>query len=396
MAASGLSRETELRLAPEVRLTIARDELVIDAGHGEVRLHASLLEVVQAFQTPTTIDGALASLRTVTALDWMELSADIVRLHHVGVLVSEIPAAPARRSRGFGSARLHVSMLDDAERTGAFVAAIRDVVKPGDVVVDLGTGTGVLAVAAAQAGARHVYAIERSGIAEMAQKTFEANGVSDRVTLLREVSTRVELSERADVMVSEIIGNGGFDEQILTYTRDALARLLVSSPRMVPSSLRLLARPVTVDRDLVLEHTFDPAATSRWSAAYGIDFSALSAERRPEPFEAMVDPDRARSFAALGEAIEIVQVDLARPPAAIEADFELVANRDGCVNAVVVEFEIDLGAERRVVSDPWADHGATSWGIPVWLLPVPLMVVAGDTLTARYRFAGTRASLEIG
>jgi predicted RNA methylase len=56
--------------------------------------------------------------------------------------------------------QLHLAMLDDRNRTAAYLEAIRDGVREGDVVVDIGTGTGVLAAAAAQAGARRVYAIE--------------------------------------------------------------------------------------------------------------------------------------------------------------------------------------------------------------------------------------------
>jgi predicted RNA methylase len=54
-------------------------------------------------------------------------------------------------------------MLRDQRRTKSFLEAVRNVVSPGDVVIDIGTGTGILAAAAAQAGARHVYAVEIGG-----------------------------------------------------------------------------------------------------------------------------------------------------------------------------------------------------------------------------------------
>jgi len=93
----------------------------------------------------------------------------------------------------------HASMLNDRRRTAGYLASIRDIVKPGDVVVDIGTGTGILAIAAVRAGARHVYAIEEARIARVARTLFEANGMTDHITLIRGRSTEVKLPQRADV-----------------------------------------------------------------------------------------------------------------------------------------------------------------------------------------------------
>jgi|SRR5215813_11552852 len=93
----------------------------------------------------------------------------------------------------------HASMLNDRRRTAGYLASIRDVVKPGDVVVDIGTGTGILAIAAVRAGARHVYAIEE---ARVARTLFEATGMTDHMTLIRGRSTEVRLPQRADVLTN--------------------------------------------------------------------------------------------------------------------------------------------------------------------------------------------------
>lgn len=92
---------------------------------------------------------------------------------------------------------------------------MRLAVAPGDVVVDLGTGSGVLVVAAARAGARRVYAVEADTIADGTHAVFEANGVLDRVTPVGSRSTEITLPEPADVLVAELIGNEPLGERVL-------------------------------------------------------------------------------------------------------------------------------------------------------------------------------------
>ncbi len=78
-------------------------------------------------------------------------------------------------------------MLQDAVRTGTYHKAF--ISNPADfrgkVVVDVGTGSGILAFFAAKAGARKVYAIEASGVASQARKLMEANGLADKVEVIK-------------------------------------------------------------------------------------------------------------------------------------------------------------------------------------------------------------------
>ena len=73
-------------------------------------------------------------------------------------------------------------------------------------------------------------AIEASDIAEVAERGFAVNGVRDRVTLLPGWSRQLELPERADLLVAELIGNEPLEEEILQTTLDARRRLLAPEP----------------------------------------------------------------------------------------------------------------------------------------------------------------------
>lgn len=77
-------------------------------------------------------------------------------------------------------------MLEDHKRTGAYHDAILNNRKcfEGKVVLDVGTGSGILAIFAAQAGAKKVYAVEATGMAKYAKKLCDANGVRFVLTQL--------------------------------------------------------------------------------------------------------------------------------------------------------------------------------------------------------------------
>lgn len=138
----------------------------------------------------------------------------------------------------------HRRYLTDAARVGAFERGIAAAVRPGDVVVDLGCGTGILGLLACRAGASRVYAIDESGMAEIAQALAVANGFGDRVTIIREHSLIVTLPERADVVVSDQIGHFGFEAGALKYFADAQRRFLKPGGRLVPRRIALWMAPI--------------------------------------------------------------------------------------------------------------------------------------------------------
>ena len=103
--------------------------------------------------------------------------------------------------------------LIDEERTLAFKSAIENAVRPGDIVVDAGSGTGILAMFAADAGAGKVYALELDeNNTRVLQGIFADNGYGERIEVIQGDATTLTLPENVDVIVCEMIATALIDE----------------------------------------------------------------------------------------------------------------------------------------------------------------------------------------
>ena len=277
---------------------------------------------------------------------------------------------PTRLSDTYTEAELfdfHRSMLVDPSRMQAFTGAIMAVVRPGDVVLDIGAGTGVLSFLAVTAGASRVYAVEQGRVIELARELSERNGFSDRVTFLAGNSSEVELPEPVDVVITETIGNAAVDEGILDSVIDARTRLLRPGGRVVPRRLRLWTAAV--------ESWDDHTVVSDWSAP-SLPFDFGAARARAEEMLWWVDLD---DKSLLSEPALVADIDLETvTDSDLTGGGRLVATRDGVLHGLVCWFDAEVSEDLWVGNAPPAE--APSWSQALLPSPRPVDVSAGQVL----------------
>ncbi len=133
------------------------------------------------------------------------------------------------------------TMIADRIRVEAYCEALRRTVRPGSVVVDIGTGQGVFADLACQLGASRVYAIDSDPIIQVAREIAAANHCADRIEFIEDVSTRVEIPSRADVIFSDMRGVLPLFTQNIPSIVDARRRFLAPGGTLIPKKDTLWA-----------------------------------------------------------------------------------------------------------------------------------------------------------
>jgi hypothetical protein len=324
---------------------------------------------------------------------------------------------------------LHVDMLNDKTRTSSYLESIRRNVQAGDVVLDIGTGTGIYAMAAARAGARHVYAIEAGPIARAAKALFKVNGLSDRITLLRGWSTNLWLPERADVLISEVIGNEPLAEGVVGVTKDALKRLLKPDARLVPSRIRIYGLPVSVPNKEIGKLTFTQETLGNWSSWYGFNFDLLAKATQNSMFDSnfgyFVNPKMMEGWKPLSDAVLFADIDFRTWRGRWISNTQTVKfTASGQLNAMVTFFELyddnetdedvdeDIDVDEAedeaddaddalpfYTSDPDEVDRNNHWLSPVRIFVEPLKAKAGNSFEVNYwyrpetRVAGCKVRL---
>jgi protein arginine N-methyltransferase 1 len=294
-------------------------------------------------------------------------------------------------------------MIADHVRIDRYARALRQAIKPGSVVADIGTGIGFFAVLACKFGARRVYAIEPNDAIQLARDIAASNGCADRIEFIQEMSTKVVLPERADVIISDLRGMLPMFQHHIPSIVDARQRLLAPGGQLIPQRDTLRAAVVEAPE------SYGPYTKPWDERPHGIDLAAggrlaRNAWRsyRAKPEQLLLPP---QSWATL-EYASVTQAD-------VSGEIEWIVERPGTAHGLLVWFDglLAEGAHfSNAPGEPELIYGRTffPWSQPVALEPGDTVWVAlaadlvgenyvwrWDTrIRARGQPEGTRASFQ--
>jgi predicted RNA methylase len=162
--------------------------------------------------------------------------------------------------------------LRDRRRTRLLRRAIAAQVRPGDHVADLGAGSGVLSLFAAQAGARSVLAIEGDPVlARTIERCARANGFGRIIDVVEGDARDLRFSEPADVVICELMETGLIGETLVPVLNAVLSSGLINgSTRFVPSAYETYLQPMAASHKMyglwmpVIRHDWSFFAADEW------------------------------------------------------------------------------------------------------------------------------------
>lgn len=281
---------------------------------------------------------------------------------------------------GYADAGEQAWMVLDRPRTEAFRCAIAETVRPGDIVLDVGSGSGLLALFAAKAGAEKVYAVERTAAAELAAVHARENQLSGVIEVVRADLMSLkpgDLDPRPTVIVAEMLGHFAPDENLHRLTRHAV-RLCAAHPRLIPGSYEVFFAPIYargLEDELASLHEVG-----------GVSLQSLAERLRHRPFVGSVDEEEVVGpLVSAGRTL----VDSETPQ---RYDVSLRMDRTTEVNGICAWFVAHLAEGISLKAMPGEE--ATHWKPMVLPLSSPLPCREGDTLefTMRPRYVGNRGS----
>ena len=276
----------------------------------------------------------------------------------------------------------HIPMVSDDERNQAYDLALRRAVKPGDLVLEIGTGSGLVAMMAARAGAGQVVTCEVLPLmADIAREVVAKNGLSDRVTVITKKSTQVQvgtdLPERADVFVSELINIGMLSPNMLPVLQHARETLLKPDARIIPAAA------------IVYGALIEAPQLSRVNPVRqisGFDLSPLDKLRSP-------------GYAQIDLAADLVR-QVSQPFKAVEFDFrqnmpdhdarilQVTATSAGIAHGIA--FWFDLVMDEEIVYSSASTTRTNHWKQAAEFFPQPIAVQPGDRVMVIAAYDNTR------
>eukprot|EP00747_Dinoflagellata_sp_TGD_P186079 gnl/TRDRNA2_/TRDRNA2_42929_c0_seq1.p1 gnl/TRDRNA2_/TRDRNA2_42929_c0~~gnl/TRDRNA2_/TRDRNA2_42929_c0_seq1.p1 ORF type:complete len:673 (-),score=114.85 gnl/TRDRNA2_/TRDRNA2_42929_c0_seq1:123-2117(-) len=298
--------------------------------------------------------------------------------------------------KDFSKLFCHEGMMSDETRTSAYHRAILGN-RPdfeGKVVMDVGSGSGILAFFCVQAGAARVYCVEASQMVKTIERLAKANGWEDKIVIVNKIlqDIRDEVPEKVDVIVSETLGNFLYAERGLETVCVARERFLKPDGKLFPTKCTFCLAPFS---DPITYKSRDTQVKNFWldKNFYGVDMSSCAADARNEVFQKPLcdqfHPDQLKAEPIM----EVFDFETARSEdlAEMTFPFDFTAKETCLIHGIAGWFEAQFkGSVCDVVlsTSPW--DTVTHWWQTRLMLPKPLAVNENQSISGSLKFAATK------
>ena len=238
----------------------------------------------------------------------------------------------------------HYCYLADRAKVERYKAAIERAVRPGQLVMDLGCGSGLLGLIALHSGAYKVLFLEKDPIIEVARRTVIDAGFGDRAEFYHTSSYELRLIDRVDVIICDHVGYFGLDYGILALLADARHRFLDPDGTIVPADIDLKLAPVETgtERELI----------SRWTnGSISPDYAWVGAPAANYRYGVHLGSDSL--LAAPGALATLELGETAEEFLRWQTDFE--CSRDGELDGLLGWFDCRLFADIHMTNSPTTD-----------------------------------------
>lgn len=270
---------------------------------------------------------------------------------------------------------IHEEMLKDVVRTRSYQNVItqNSFLFKDKIVLDVGAGTGILSLFCAKAGAKHVYAIECSQMADMAKEIVKANGFSNVITVIKGKVEEIELPvPKVDVIISEWMGYFLLFENMLNTVLYARDKWLADGGVVLPdkASLHLTA---------IEDAEYKEDKIEFWNNVYGFDMSCIKKQAMMEPLVDTVDANQIVTNCQLLKTMDISK--MTPGDASFTVPFKLVAERNDYIHALVAYFNVSFTKCHKMMGFSTGPRSkATHWKQTVLYLEDVITICEGETL----------------
>jgi protein arginine N-methyltransferase 1 len=264
-------------------------------------------------------------------------------------------------------------MVSDRIRTDAYVAALQRTVTSKSIVIDLGCGPGLFALHACRLGAKRVYAIEPGDCIQIARDLAEANGFSGRIEFIQELSTKVTLPERADVIVADLRGILPLYGASLPSMIDARERFLAPGGTLIPQADRLWGTVIEASE------SYRRGVLAWEPAMSGFDSLPVTNMAANSIYKIRTHPDE-----YLAAPCELVSIDYR---VTTSPSYSSIANwnvsRAGTAHGIAIWFDAELTDGVGFSNTP--EGPELLYGTAFFPFRQPLTVAAGDQISSYMR-----------